>query len=1540
MNPADKDPETDDATAHWQPSPQDLFPTTNLNEIAAKPPTIGENSNASHETQAPLSGDTSPPQIAPNYIPTSGGQADGITLPVVPGYEVLARIAQGGMGIVYRARDLTLQRHVAIKVPRPGFINSQEDKQRFLLEAKSAARLRHPNICPIYEVREIAGQPYIVMAFIEGQTLKDWGRQQEVGPRFIAEFMATLASAVQYAHAQGVLHRDLKPANVMVDSQNNQPLLMDFGLAKELGQESGLTISGEVMGTPAYMAPEQAAGKTDVIGPASDVYALGVILYELLSGSPPFRGSIVEILVKVQTEEPPSLRTLNRQLHPDLEIICQKAMAKAPADRYSSAGDFAADLRRFAQGELIVARRQPWHRRLARVVAKNRMVAVLGGLLLVVLLAMMFATPWLSSQLRSSQISAELQAKLEKAEWSQLDFADAQRLLERLQAESPAKAETSRRSLIRHVNDWIDRRASRGRLEESDLTEIEGQIHLLQKLDAKLADKQLAALDARRGLWKRIATLEVPFANADALLPGIRKRDDGLALLGAPTLADSIANASALFLTPESSSGNFELKGTILLPPESSASFVVAATEQHRSIVTALAASPNGEYFVSADAIGNLRLYVSASGKKVADLPRHRAAVGGVAFSADGKWLSSAAMDGEVHLIDMATRKVAQTFAIEVPPPHFDYSSAFFAPPVAFSADSHQLMAGSGNGKTNGEIRRWRLPDGTALPPLKTALPTGWVMQLTASADPPRLAAATWDNRLQLWDLSTEKPIFDTPLLAPDQTTRLTALAIHPAGNVLASTVAGVIHLVNEKGNLFAKLEAYQSGSYALAFDPKGKILAAGYESGTVVLWDHELRQIVKTLPDNRRRCESLIFDPHNNWLIGGVEQGTIHRWDLATGEERYAIDGSGYRFSVERSREGRVSLRISRSELALREQVIDLSPGPFEFTARREGDRLELQINRLPQFIFLDYFPPKPLSIGRWGVGLQSGAELQKLIVRQSNEVKSANALEQANAKLAAGEFEAAIEMFDQQAVGAGEDRASQRSTNEAQLKSAIGLLRLNRRSEAVDRLRAMSGSDASDPAVAMARFMLWDALIALNDRTGADQLFASLRIDQTGNQIAEVIPIEMRKRILTAYSDPVMRRTGQLQPGMISKLQTSIEMADFLKLPAYSFTNWRVNHLAALRLNGQHAEAELVSQQLIELLETEGLKGDIRQRTPGEQVSFMRMYGSIARARKEPQRPESLLKVLLFNPQTNELLPDIAGERLALLLELAQVEASRENWQLTVDHLAPLLGEDAKASLSRDAMGEAALLRGLAYDKLGQQEAAVAAWKNHPFPFLDDVEKVYSLNTSEVMQYWMLRSLAGDLGDPEAQVLAAGMRMRLAASGGNVNKVFELVPISSTVLNNAWRTRYGREAAEAIACGNCLPMEISAHVIQVGAHSLLCNGAFGDSPSAEQEEVVKQLIQDGFRAYGNDELSFISISQVGLGWKGVPPVFGTWKTLFGQLPVATRSRGAYVLGCRFARRGKPAEARALWQLAQELAPDDMKLNELITAELKMLPL
>jgi serine/threonine-protein kinase len=279
-----------------------------------------------------------------------------IGLPRIPGYEVEAVLGHGGMGVVYRARHLRLNRTVALKMALAGAYAGPRERARFQREAEAMAGLRHPNVVQVYDVGEADGLPYFTMEYVEGGSLAQKIAGTPQPARQAAALVATLAGAMQVAHQGGIVHRDLKPANVLL-AADGAPKITDFGLARLLDSGEGLTQSGVPMGTPSYMAPEQARGQARAMGPAVDVYALGAILYELLTGRPPFRGeTATETLQQVISQEPEPPSRVNAKTPRDLETICLKCLEKEPAARYSTAAELAADLERFLKHEPIRAR--------------------------------------------------------------------------------------------------------------------------------------------------------------------------------------------------------------------------------------------------------------------------------------------------------------------------------------------------------------------------------------------------------------------------------------------------------------------------------------------------------------------------------------------------------------------------------------------------------------------------------------------------------------------------------------------------------------------------------------------------------------------------------------------------------------------------------------------------------------------------------------------------------------------------------------------------------------------------------------------------------------------------------------------------------------------------------------------------------------------------------------------------------------------------------------------------------------------------------
>ena len=323
--------------------------------------------------------------------PETPSRADAIVavphpaeLPQVPGYRVEALLGRGGMGVVYRAWHLRLNRAVALKMLLAGPCARPEELERFLRESQDVAGLGHPNIVQVYDMGDVEGRPYFTMELVEGGNLADQIRGVPQPAHQAAACVATLAEAIQAAHQSGIVHRDLKPANILL-TRNGTPKVTDFGLARRLEGDEGLTLSGVPVGTPSYMAPEQARGKRQAIGPATDVYALGAILYELLTGRPPFRAeSATATLQQVLIDEPVSPTRLNPRVPRDLTTICLKCLSKEPHKRYASAAALAEDLRRFLRGEQIAARRAGRLERLARWARRSPAAAALLAITLLV----------------------------------------------------------------------------------------------------------------------------------------------------------------------------------------------------------------------------------------------------------------------------------------------------------------------------------------------------------------------------------------------------------------------------------------------------------------------------------------------------------------------------------------------------------------------------------------------------------------------------------------------------------------------------------------------------------------------------------------------------------------------------------------------------------------------------------------------------------------------------------------------------------------------------------------------------------------------------------------------------------------------------------------------------------------------------------------------------------------------------------------------------------------------------------------------------
>jgi len=396
---------------------------------------------------------------APRPGPASGGDGTGIATtdgqgsavpstgawPHVPGYEIESELGRGGMGVVYKARQVDLQRPVALKMILTGAHASAVQLERFRAEARAEARLQHPNIVQVYEIGEHEGLPYFSLEFVDGGSLSQKAGRQPQPPRDAARLVETLARAAHYAHERGIVHRDLKPANVLL-SADGTPKIADFGLAKCLDDDSGSTRTGLVIGTPSYMAPEQALGQHRDITRATDVYALGAILYELITGRPPFlAATMLDTVEQVRTEEPVPPTRLQPKLARDLETICLKCLHKDARKRYAGADELAGDLGRFLAGEPIKARPVGPAERFWRWCRRNPRVAGLSAAVALLLMAITAGALVFAYQIDRRQRETE-QARTDAVRAQ----AEAEENADRARAESRRADASAREAIARY----------------------------------------------------------------------------------------------------------------------------------------------------------------------------------------------------------------------------------------------------------------------------------------------------------------------------------------------------------------------------------------------------------------------------------------------------------------------------------------------------------------------------------------------------------------------------------------------------------------------------------------------------------------------------------------------------------------------------------------------------------------------------------------------------------------------------------------------------------------------------------------------------------------------------------------------------------------------------------------------------------------------------------------------------------------------------------------------------------------------------------
>jgi WD40 repeat protein len=844
-------------------------------------------------------------------------------------YELLEEIAHGGMGVVYRARDPTLNRVVALKLMLSGHFAGEQELKRFRVEAEAAARLDHPNIVPIYEFGALEGRPFLSMRFVNGASLANHPRDTPMDAVPAAKLMSTLARAIHYAHQHSVLHRDLKPANVLLDAAD-EPHVTDFGLAKCLDDSNhDLTSSGAMVGSPNYMSPEQAAGRPELLTTAADIYSLGAIMYELLTGRPPFRADTpLETMRKVMEEAPVAPHLLNKSVDRDLETICLKCMEKEPVRRYGSAEALAEDLERWLRKEPIHARPITSAERTLKWMRRNPKVATLAILLNLVFAVGLAGILIMGVRLASAdhakdRANVQLAKNLRDFEWQKIDElisnekrGDALANLSQFLRQNPNDRVAAIRLVsmlsgcnfalpagapLRHdalLNSLALSSDGRRMVIAADdgkvrVWELQGGrllatlAHPLKVTGAVFAaDEDLVLTTSRDGsfrLWDWKATkikFEFPKApdcriaalpSRDRKLAALRETDSTLRiweLLTEQPLGERLEMPSQITWAAFSQDAD-----RIALASEDGSVGVwtvktsqpIAARLKHAKSVTRLEFSPDGSTLAVAWG-GWVTLWDTRSWAKRREIQAGDSEVLDLEFAPDGHRLVTMVYDRPPKIWDVASgQTVGQPIDAERPFAYF-----------VISPDGKRLATRS----QGGVARIWDAL--TGLPVSEPFEHEGPITDLSFDPGGQFILTASQDGTAQVWNMQTGR----SGGLSLKTSDTYPCACFSLDGRLVVRTSEQRAEVFDaQTGEPRGKPMVHAGQIYQMKLSPDGKKLATAAWDNTARVWDFQTGEPLTPPLQHRRRLYQIAFSPNGRFVATASEDDTARLWDSVTGQ-------------------------------------------------------------------------------------------------------------------------------------------------------------------------------------------------------------------------------------------------------------------------------------------------------------------------------------------------------------------------------------------------------------------------------------------------------------------------------------------------------------------------------------------------------------------------------------------------------------------------------------------------------------------------------